>query len=276
MRQPILLATAIILSLIAAEPAPAQLCLFDQTTDTIQVAGQTTLSNAMTLEAVLYFTPQQNGFGLLFNEWTSGAEDKLLGAGPASVIGYNYPNSSPNQFIVVHAQALNVPHHVAFVVGSSQERLYVDGILVGSRAATLNTGDGAGGPFLGAIFRDGSIASSFVGYLDSLRVSNSARYTGASFSPPLGDMTSDAATLMLFNFDESPGSPTLTDISGHGHTGTLGVGFAGATSPTFVATPEPTSMALCLIASAGAALLRRRKRDYSHCCAKAQLVCTAT
>ena len=39
------------------------------------------------------------------------------------------------------------------------------------------------------IFRDGSIRPSFIGYLDSLRVSSIARYSGPSFTAPVGDLT---------------------------------------------------------------------------------------
>jgi hypothetical protein len=73
-----------------------------------------------------------------------------------------------------------------------------------------------------------------LGDIDALRVSSTARYTGSSFSPPVGDFSSDASTLLLYNFNDPPGSMTVTDSGPNGWTGTLGVGFAGATSPGIV------------------------------------------
>src|SRR5262249_29630341 len=52
-----------------------------------------------------------------------------------------------------------------------------------------------------------------------------------SFTPPSPDMTSDANTVLLYTFDESPGSTTVADASSLARTGTLGAGFGGATSP---------------------------------------------
>jgi hypothetical protein len=62
-------------------------------------------------------------------------------------------------------------------------------------------------------------------------VSDVARYSGASFAPPTGDLPSDANTLLLYHFDEAPGSTTVADSGPLGRTGTLGQGFAKATSP---------------------------------------------
>jgi len=83
-----------------------------------------------------------------------------------------------------------------------------------------------------------------VGYLDSVRLSNSARYTGGSFAAPSGDLGNDANTLLLYNFNEAPGSTTVADGSSNGWTGTLGDGFDGATSPQLMAAvPEPSTLA---------------------------------
>ena len=97
-------------------------------------------------------------------------------------------------------------------------------------------GDDFGHPFLGAIFRDGSLRKSFIGYLDTFRVSDNARYSGNSFTAPTGDLTDDANTVVLFNFAADDitfgqGAVTVADLSGNMHTGTFGAGFPDATSP---------------------------------------------
>ncbi len=97
-------------------------------------------------------------------------------------------------------------HHIAFVADgpSNEQRLYLDGVKVATQAGSGDIGDGGGDdfghPFLGAIFRDGTMQESFIGYLDTFRVSDNARYSGNSFTAPTGDLSDDANTVILFNF----------------------------------------------------------------------------
>jgi hypothetical protein len=70
-----------------------------------------------------------------------------------------------------------------------------------------------------------------IGSIDWLRVSSTVRYSGASATPPAADPAPDAATLLLYHFHEAAGSSTVLDLGPNGWNGTLGTGFAGATSP---------------------------------------------
>jgi hypothetical protein len=117
--------------------------------------------------------------------------------------------------------------------GAHDDKLLAcDGVLQTFRAASGSIGNSSSAvSAVGAIFRDGYIHGGCQGYIDTLRISNIVRYSGNSFTPPTGDLGSDANTLLLYNFDEPTGSKTITDLSGNGHTGTLGTGFSGATSP---------------------------------------------
>jgi hypothetical protein len=147
-------------------------------------------------------------------------------------------------------------YDLAYVYNGSQESVYVDGSLVESRSAGGDIGIGGSAIMsIGAMFRDGGIAPSFIGDIQSLRISEIARYSGDSYSASMSDFTNDPSTLLLYNFDQlTPGSTTIDDLSGNDHTGTFGVGFAGATSPTIVV-PEPASSSLF-----GVALLLFRRR----------------
>ena len=203
---------------------------FDNSTDTIQVSGQTVVSNAATYEAV-FFLPSPRFVGespRIFGEWTDGLEDKYLSYNG----GFNFPNSGG--FAVTNAIEADVWHHIAMVHDATEERFYLDGVRVAQRTPSVNIANASGLAYIGAVLRGSQVHTAFSGYLDSLRISGTARYSGVSFEPPTGDLASDGDTLLLFNFNEAPGSTTVADESPLGRTGTLGVGFGSATSPVLV------------------------------------------
>lgn len=210
---------------------PAQFAIFARPTDTVHVSGNTFIGSQATYEArVLLF----GDTGVMFNEWQYAVEDKQFGlAFPRNIRGYAHPVGIGSPLTSASSLTLLQWHHVAYVLDASGERIYVDGSLIASRATTGSAGNGASSiAAVGGIFRDGALRTSFRGVIDTLRISSVARYTGTTFIPPPGDLLADASTLILYNFGEAPGSPTIADLSGNGHTGTLGVGFGGATSPT--------------------------------------------
>jgi len=209
-------------------PSPQGAVLFDQVTDTIRLTNQTDLGTAATFEAVVWLSNPAI-VGNLFNEWTNNAEDKRLWIGPNTIGGYGI--LAQGAVVASTAVTTNAWHHVAYVYGAPQQRLYLDGVLV----ATAQTSGGgfsnaSGLGFLGGSPHTGA-TNSFLGYMTSFRISNVARYAGAGFMAPTGNMTADANTLVLFNFGEAFGSTQVMDLSGNNNHGTLGVGFAGATSP---------------------------------------------
>jgi len=257
---------ATLAALLAAAPSQAQVAYFDAATDTIQIAGQTTLGSAATFEARVLLLLPAGGGGTVYFEQANGREHKQLALSEAGVgaIGFTLPTNQTSISADV-AVSTGVFHHIAFVRDGGEERLYLDGLRVAQRAALGDIDDDSSTtPAVGAqIFQDTSfLAQSFIGLLDTLRISNVARYSGASFSAPTGDLGSDGDTLILYNFNaaELTGNQ-LTDLSGSGHTGTLGVGFAGATAPELLsAVPEPGSWALMLAGAAALALRPRRRR----------------
>jgi Concanavalin A-like lectin/glucanases superfamily len=134
------------------------------------------------------------------------------------------------------------PHHIAVVRRQSTGviELYVDGALEDS--GTYTTGDlsyddsNAGGQDNDAIIlgrEKHDVGVGFAGRLDSLRISNSRRYTTA-FSRPTAPLTVDANTVGLWQFDDAAGLQATDDASGvHG---TLQVG-GPSSGPTW-ATPD--------------------------------------
>jgi len=138
-------------------------------------------------------------------------------------------------------------HHIALCRTSSSGliEMYADG----TREATVTTLSGdlsypGGTPdplgeqgdtfmVLGAEKHDaGGSYPSFFGYMTELRLSNSVRYSGASFSPPTARFTDDANTEAIYHMTESSGS-TITDSSASGANGTLQTGASRSTLSPF-------------------------------------------
>jgi hypothetical protein len=278
---------------------------FNNPTDTIEISGQTVLGNESTYEADIYFPSGIGAYGIVFNEFKFGLEDKVLGAGPNGLVAYNYNFRNDNvtdtglngRVASLYRQFPNYAlsgagstrpltsdnwHHIAFVHGRGSQRLYLDGQIVGGGPRAEEIFDSDGGGFLGAIFRDDpsniydQFAPSFIGHLNTFRISNVARYTGKSFDPPKGDLTSDANTQLLYNFIsenyfQQDGDTWVSDLSGNGRNGRFGKGFAGASSPSIVVpvesqestpVPEPTTVLGGWAFSAFIAKMRmKRKRQ---------------
>jgi len=89
--------------------------------------------------------------------------------------------------------------------------LYVDGTSEGSQSwsTDVNPNSGSPRPWFGSY--DGS-GGDYSGYMDEIRVSDSARYTG-SFTPSTTAFTSDANTLLLIHSDLTSSEEDRTELS---------------------------------------------------------------
>ncbi len=106
-------------------------------------------------------------------------------------------------------------YHVAGVFDGSEVRLYVDGRLVEARPGSGTRTKNTLPLMIGAdVTGDAGMTSPFDGEIDAVRISESARYTGASFKP-LRRPVSDPQTVLLLNFDGLVG-PWAYDESGRG------------------------------------------------------------
>ena len=87
--------------------------------------------------------------------------------------------------------------------------LYVDGVLQDTTSTQARTlGQNTGGYI--SIFTDGT-AGPFNGWVDEVRISNIARYSGSSFTLQTQPFENDLNTLYLFHMDGADGSTNIVD-----------------------------------------------------------------
>lgn len=105
--------------------------------------------------------------------------------------------------------SLNTWYHVAVTRSGTSTRMFINGTQAGS-TYTDSTNYVIGGRLL--LGADSIVAgnSSLNGYMDEVRISNTARYT-AAFTAPNAAFTTDANTLLLVHCDGANNSTTFTD-----------------------------------------------------------------
>jgi len=266
--RPLFLSSFVVFSLacfcLQTDGVSADIVEFDDVTDTISVNAFPNMSSSTTIEAVVKFDTSSSGGGMIYNQWRNFQEDKAFAFDATSNQLVGYLNIGSPVF-AGGPVGLDKWRHLAYVYDGSEERLYVDGQLVASQSSSGDIPDGTSGrqTVIGAI--DRSVAppdffrNSFIGEMESLRISSVTRYSGASFTPHSGDFLLDSDALLIFNFDETPGSNSVTDLVS-GAVGTFGVGFGGATSPFIMSgVPEPSSGFLLSIVGTGLFLKRSRR-----------------
>jgi tRNA A-37 threonylcarbamoyl transferase component Bud32 len=235
----LLLTVVLVAFVVQPRSQPTTGCVrFSRPTDTILVSGHTQVTTAATYEARVFFTQAPVEHTTIFNEFSGRVADQWLGIRPGELQGALFPVGSLS---VKARPPLRRWHHVALVYDGEEMHLYLDGERLGSKSGCCDIGIGVTDAFVGASWRPPgeNPRPSFIGYLDTLRVSDVARYTGQTFSAPQGKLPNDAHTLLLYNFQDPADSLTVRDESGHQRTGTFGAGFSGATCPQLTAPPVP-------------------------------------
>jgi hypothetical protein len=188
---------------------------FTQSTDTILFTGNVSLSTETTYEAIIRFstiTYTGSGEGGIWDSWQSGAQDtrfSILNGG--TPLAYAWPVNIP---YTVGSLTANQWHNIAYVYDGARERMYIDGSLIHSRTSTGIIGSGASNIMTaGAMFRDNGIAQSFKGDLQSLRISDTARYSGSSYAASLGYFGPDSSTQLLISLPEPSAGAVLCALT---------------------------------------------------------------
>ena len=103
-------------------------------------------------------------------------------------------------------------YHIALVVDSGTQKLFLNGTLEASRTETTYTSTTSQG-MLGR--RQSVTSRDMNGHIDEFRLSNIARYT-ASFTVPTEPFVNDANTLLLAHMDGTDGTSVFSDDVGTG------------------------------------------------------------
>jgi hypothetical protein len=104
-------------------------------------------------------------------------------------------------------------YHIAVTRSSGTIRFFKDGTQVTTTSNSTNTQSLTGVSDFGIGYNVGADTQKLVGYLDELRVSNSARYT-TTFTPSTSPFVNDANTLLLLHMDGTNGSTVFRDDNG--------------------------------------------------------------
>jgi hypothetical protein len=127
-------------------------------------------------------------------------------------------------------------YHIAVTRdGTGTRRMFVNGVLVSTRAGSPAPTDSSGRFTLG---RGGDYSGEyFGGLLDEVRLSSVAEYT-AGFTVPTLPLAATANTVALWHLDEGAGQ-FIFDVSGNARTGTLGTGSGADSADPIWSTNSP-------------------------------------
>jgi hypothetical protein len=108
-------------------------------------------------------------------------------------------------------------YHVALVRNSGTTTIYLDGTSEGTYSDSENYNNTSSANAYGATISIGAnnagTAQEWNGYIDELRISDSARYT-TTFTAPTEPFQNDANTLLLLHMDGTDGSTVFIDDNG--------------------------------------------------------------
>jgi sugar lactone lactonase YvrE len=174
--------------------------------------------NDFTLE--MWLKLDSSGGGDIWNKWTDSQEDKHLYRFSDVSFGYIAFTGVTTPYLLTQFTE-NIPeqwHHLAVSNDGTTERVFEDGVLVGSTpSGTSSVSDSAGTLYFGRNFdRGDSVANPYT--VADIRLSSGQRYTG-NFVPDT-QFANDAMTRALWHLDAGTGT-TVADSSGNGHPATL-------------------------------------------------------
>ncbi|MEM8874964.1 MAG: LamG-like jellyroll fold domain-containing protein [Planctomycetota bacterium] len=157
----------------------------------------------MTLEA--WFTPAEIDRRMALVSKTEGSEFGLYVSDGVP----RFPIHLDGEYVEPSAESVVLEagrrHHLAGVFDGSEVRLYLDGQLLATIAAEGSRTTNPLPMYIGGdTNRRGDVHRSFAGTIDAVRLSDTARYSGAVFTPD-DELADDEDTVLLFQMDRTLG-----------------------------------------------------------------------
>ena len=175
-----------------------------------------------TIETWVRFTGTENqGYNQIYGQWqnpyvTLFYIQGTIGSGTAQSMVLVLNNAvTSNTASTTGLFTTGVWYHIAVTRSSGTILFFKDGTQVTTTAGSTNTQNLTGVSDFGIGYNIGADQQKLVGYLDELRVSNSARYT-ANFTAPTAPFVNDANTLLLLHMDGTNASTNFRDDVGIG------------------------------------------------------------
>ncbi len=186
---------------------------FDGTGDYLSVADHADfdISGQFTIECWVNFRTKTNYDGIITFDGT-GSADFVLAYYDTRLHLFSHAGNGTSVINSSDTINLNQWYHVAVSRdGSNNTNFYLDGIYKTTASFSANHTTTSGGVKVGRYYTADD-EKYFDGYIDELRVSNTARYTGtSSFTPSTSAFSSDANTKLLIHSDNG------------GHSGAYGI-----------------------------------------------------
>lgn len=190
----------------------------DGTTDYLSVTADSDFvfgSNDFTLEA--WVRPANTGVGSgdqIISKW-SGSNGYSFGLTYGTTSPKNNIRALINDTggirgfqVISNPLTVDAWNHVALVVESGTLALYANGNRIGTTSVTAFN-DATNADVTISALSGGSYSPNH--YQDEVRISDTARYSGSTYTVPTAAFTNDANTLLLLHCDGTNGSTTFTD-----------------------------------------------------------------
>jgi len=214
---------------------------FSATSDTIRIQGNTVFPNVDFTYEMRVRVSKGASLGHVISEQRDTFEAKIVALSANNFYGamIRGANCGSENLTPSGTSLSDDWHHIAWVRSGSITRLYLDGVLNAEWASQPNCLGNSPDSWMSiGMIRftyQQPTYPSFLGDIDWIRVSSSARYLGAFAAPYECDITPDANTQLLLKFNEAGGTNTLVDESPNHFQCNVGVAVnpgGTATSPT--------------------------------------------
>jgi hypothetical protein len=181
---------------------------FDGTDDQLIATGDFSQAGDCTFEC--WFRPNRvTGIQILMAIGNENPERAAVYLDGTALKYDTYGGGGTPKFTCSGTYSSSTWYHLAVVRSGTTVRVYIDGTSVGTGTKSGTLGN-ANNIHFGSITAD---ANDYQGWIDEMRVSNTARYT-ATFTPSTTPFVNDANTLLLIHCDGTDKTPFFEDDNG--------------------------------------------------------------